>query len=199
MFQDFRIFILALLPGIITIFATLCSIFAIWEIFFSENSLWYLLGMSILIGPIFWILFANISLLFVEDTIMDKVQEVVWGKIRISSTKFSMRRLWLQVISTVCVLLIFLYFTTGLFIFGPIITAWLTAWSFLFSFYNRQGLSLKDSLSCFFKNILSNTFLGFTLMILLFVPFVNIFLVGYAIILSTLLAMKNVEKIEVDS
>lgn len=131
-----------------------------------------------------------------EDAIIDKVQKAVWGKVRIPAGGLSMRRLWLQVVSVICIILILLNLTTG-FIFGPIITAWITAWSFLFSFYNRQNLSLKGSLSRFFKNILPNTFLGFVLMILLFVPIINLFLIGYAIILSTLLEIKYIEKTSV--
>jgi uncharacterized protein involved in cysteine biosynthesis len=65
--------------------------------------------------------------------------------------------------------------------------AWMGSYSFLSTIYSRRIDTPSGRVTLFFEHPFSNFLLGATLNILLFVPVVNVFLLGYAQILSALL------------
>ena len=79
----------------------------------------------------------------------------------------------------------------GMAILSYVFGAWATAWNFLVTIYNRKHISRGDKLREFFGNIAGNTLLGIFLNLLLFVPILNVWLLGYALILATLVEMER--------
>ncbi len=68
---------------------------------------------------------------------------------------------------------------------------WIGSYSFLSTIYARREESYRGRLRLFFLRPVSNCLLGIFLNFLLFVPIVNVFLLGYAQILATLVYLRR--------
>jgi uncharacterized protein involved in cysteine biosynthesis len=75
-----------------------------------------------------------------------------------------------------------------------ILAAWLTAYSFLAVLYTRKEETLSGRVRLFLHDGAGNFLLGVLLSALLFVPVINVLLLGYAQILATLVFLHREEK-----
>ena len=96
--------------------------------------------------------------------------------------------LFLGFVGFFAILLGFLPFTSLL---AVVLASWLTAYSFLESIYERKNSRFASKLKLFFQDAIPNFLLGFFFNLLLFVPFLNVFLLGYAQVLATLVALRR--------
>lgn len=138
-----------------------------------------------------WLVFGKLSLLPVEDPIIDEVQRAVYGEVKIPAPDFGMKRLAREFFHSLLVAAaaLFLLALSLIPLLAPvqfILIAWLAAYSFLCAIYGRFDQRLSFRVRLFFKNPVSNFFLGLLLNLLLFIPVINVFLLGFAQILSTL-------------
>ena len=67
-----------------------------------------------------------------------------------------------------------------------VFTCWIAAYGFLSTLYARRVESARGRITLFFGHPVTHFLLGAFLYVLLFVPVLNVFLLGYAQILATL-------------
>ena len=190
------LFFLAFLPGLITMSLTALALAGIWSAWLHELSRWVSYPLMAVAFPFFWIIFGNLALAPIEDQIVDRVQVALWDKVRIPSRKFALARITQELgqsifISVFFAFLLLFALVPGMAILSYVFGAWATAWNFLVTIYNRKHISRGDKLREFFGNIAGNTLLGIFLNLLLFVPILNVWLLGYALILATLVEMER--------
>ncbi len=194
--RNFRLLALAFFPGTVTFLASLAAVYYSWSWFLSGHSLWIELPSAVLIFFLVWLVVGNLALLPVEDAIIDEVQKVTLGSVSIPAPKFSFRRVLRQfgfslVVGFVTLVLFFASFVPGTWPITIACAAWITAYGFLSALYERSAATWKQKWEVFKKDWLANLGLGFFLNVLLFVPVVNVFLLGYAQILSTLVFLER--------
>ena len=190
------LFFLAFLPGVITLTVTSIAIYALWKLWLVDLSAWISYPLVAVFFPVLWIVFGNLALAPVEDQIIDRVQLSLWEEVRVPSRDFMLARLGQELGQSIFISVFFaflLIFTLipGMAILSYLFAAWATSWNFLVSVYNRKHVARADKLREFFGNIVGNTMLGMFLNLLLFIPVLNVWLLGYALILATLLEMKR--------
>jgi hypothetical protein len=190
------LFFLAFFPGILTLALTSFVIFLLWQFWLIDLTAWLSYPLLIIMFPILWIIIGNLALAPVEDQIVDRVQLSLWQEVRIPSRDFMLARLGQELgqsifISVFFVFLLIFTLIPGMALLSYVFAAWATSWNFLVTIYNRKHVSRSDKLRVFFKNIVGNTILGMFLNLLLFIPILNVWLLGYALILATLLEMKR--------
>lgn len=192
--QSRTLMILAFLPGLLTILAVAGALALLWNLWLEGITLWLSVPLVIILGPIFWLVFGNLAIVPVEDSIVDAVQVATCQKIQYPSPPFTPNRFLKEILYSLSISLLFLFLALisllpGFIVFSYVIAAWTTAWSFSAAYQARKNFTLKDKLRDFFSYPIGNFLLGFFLNLLLFVPVLNIWLLGYALILSTLVAI----------
>ena len=191
LFRSPKLFLLCLLPGIVTIALSFYSARYIVTHLLASSSLWIIMPVSLLSFLTFWLFFSAIALAPFEDAIINNAQLVAFNKLKLPQRKFNFLRSTKTIFFAFCLaavslVLILLSFVPGLnylyLAFAPLITSL----SFLLPIYDRKNYSTKKILAAFFKNISTNYLLGFFLQVLLIIPFVNVFLSGFALVLATI-------------
>lgn len=190
------LFFLAFLPGILTMALTAIALVSIWNVWLEELKWWISYPVMAVAFPFFWVIFGNLALAPIEDQIVDRVQLALWDQIKIPSRDFALARITQELgqsifISVFFAFLLLFALVPGMAILSSIFGAWATSWNFLVTIYNRKHIARGDKLREFFGNIGANTLLGVFLNILLFVPILNVWLLGYALILATLVEMER--------
>ena len=194
-----RLFALGVFPGVVTFALSALAVYGTWEWLLQSTSLWVSVPSMMVTFLLSWISIGKLSLLPVEDLIIDEVQKAVWGSVRFPAPPFSAQRLFREacismVVAGLALLVLLLAFLPVLAPVQFVLIAWLSAYSFLSAFYGRANPALGERVSLFFAHPLSNFLLGAFLNVLLFIPIVNVFLLGFAQILATLLHLRRMEK-----
>lgn len=196
LFTRKRLLAFAFFPGVFTFFLSSVAIYLLWEFALQATSLWISLPAMIFAFVAAWLLFGNLSLLPVEDFIVDECQRAVWGEVRLPGPKMSVRRVLRELRYSVFLLAALVIFSLVSFlpflgVVGFFLAAWLTAYGFLSSLYARKTESGGARLELFFRHCFSNFLLGALINVMLFVPVLNVFLLGYAQILATLVFLRR--------
>lgn len=203
MLKNKSLLLLAFLPGVITITLTTLAMMSIWNWWIADTTWWYFIQLFVagLISLILWLAIGNLALIPFEDPIIDRVQEHVWGEIRIPAPDFRLSRVVKEVgyslaVSVFFLLMVLLSAIPGIALVSYVVAAWVTAWNFLATFYARSsfGSPAKDKIGMFFKDPVQNAILGAFINFLLFVPIINVWLLGYALILATLVHIRRTEE-----
>lgn len=186
-----RLFALGVFPGIVTFLLAAASVYGVWEILLQASTLWISVPAMMLTFLLSWISIGKLSLLPVEDPIIDEVQRALYGEVRFPGPPLSVGRLGREAFYSFCVaglalLVLLLSFVPVLAPLQFVLIAWLTAYSFLSALYGRIEPHARGRVSLFLLHPVSNFFLGALLNVLLFVPVLNVFLLGFAQILATL-------------
>ncbi len=203
MLKNKSLMLLAFLPGVITIALTTLAMMSIWNIWIADTNWYFIIQLFVaaLISLILWLAIGNLALIPFEDAIIDRVQEDAWGELRIPAPDFKFSRLLKEVGYSLAVSVFFLFLVVasaipGVSLVSYVAAAWVTAWNFLATFYARsaKNATAKKRISAFFKNPIQNALLGAIINFLLFVPIVNVWLLGYALILATLVHIRRSEE-----
>jgi hypothetical protein len=154
---------------------------------------WSVAVFSFLLG---WIAFGKVSLLPVEDFVIDEVQRLQFGAVILPGLGWNphliLRKLGVALfLGFMGAVALVLGFIPVLSLLAVILASWLTAYSFLESVYERKTSRFAGKAKLFFGDALPNFLLGFFFNLLLFIPFVNVFLLGYAQVLATLVALRK--------
>lgn len=193
-----RLFALGVFPGIVTFAVSAAAVYGVWEWLLQSSSLWISVPSMMVTFLLSWISVGKLSLLPVEDPIIDEVQKATWGNVRLPAPPFSARRLLREagislLVAGLALLVLLLAFLPVLAPVQFVLIAWLSAYSFLSAFYGRAHPDLRGRVTLFFQHPLSNFFLGALLNVLLFIPVVNVFLLGFAQILATLVHLRRTD------
>lgn len=191
-----KLFFLGLFPGIFTFILSASAVYLLWATLLQGMSLWLSIPFMMMGFLLSWLLFGNISLLPVEDAIIDECQRAVLGDVAIRSPGMSFRRIGREALySALLAFMAILFFLIALLpilnVVGFVFAAWLTAYGFLSSLYGRKEETMWGRIHYFFRDWLGNFLLGTLISFLLFVPVLNVFLLGYAQILATLVFLRN--------
>lgn len=191
-----KLFFLGLFPGIFTFALSAGAVYLLWAMALQDLTLWLSVPFMMMGFLLSWLLFGNISLLPVEDAIVDECQRALWGEVRVPSSGMSFRRVGREAVyslflAIVAVLFFFLSFIPLIGLVSFLFAAWMTAYGFLSPLYSRKEERLKPRLRLFFQDGIANFFLGAFIGLLLFVPVVNVFLLGYAQILASLVYLRR--------
>jgi uncharacterized protein involved in cysteine biosynthesis len=143
-----------------------------------------------------WLVIGKFALIPVEDAIVDECQRALWDKVLLPSPAMSLAFFGHQarnalLLGCVAFLVLALIFLPVLAPLQFVLAAWLSAFSFLTPVYARIADSLSGRAKLFFKHPVSHFLLGAFLNFLLFVPVVNVFLLGFAQVLATLLYIRK--------
>lgn len=196
MFSRPKLLVLGFLPGAITFALASAIVYFAWEWFLQGYPLWVSLGAMIALFLLSWICIGGLSLAPLADWIVDECQRAHWGEVRLPAPNFRLGFLLRELFYS----LVLFFFGIGLLIlslfplFAPIafvILAWLSAYNFLSPLYARKAGTASDRVREFFRNGLSNLILGMFLNLLLFLPIINVFLLGYAQVLAALLFLRR--------
>ncbi|NUM89311.1 MAG: EI24 domain-containing protein [Bdellovibrionales bacterium] len=196
LFRDFRLLVLAFFPGAFTFVASGALTWWVWSLWLNPLSWWLEIPSSLAVFFLSWLLLGNIALVPVEDAIVDRVQVLELGSVRYAPPGFSLARLGREFlfslgVAVVGVLVLILGWIPGVGAVTFLFAALLTSYSFLTTPYARVAATAGERLRAFGRDVPSNLLLGLLLNVLLFVPLVNVFLLGYALILSTLVFLRR--------
>ena len=194
-----KLLALGVFPGLFTMGASLALVYALWDNLLQGRSLWLVLPTLILSLLALWLVVGKLALLPVEDAIVDECQRALWGEVRLPAPKLTVRRLAREgLVSTLMGLgTLGLLVLTLIPMFAPVefvFLSWIAAYSFLSTIYARRVDSGTGRLTLFFGHPLSHFLLGAFLNILLFVPVLNVFLLGYAQVLASLLYFRQEQR-----
>lgn len=191
-----KLFALATFPGVFTFALSSVATYLGWELLLQGYTLWLSVPLMMMIFLLSWLLIGNISLIPVEDPIADECQKAYWGELRLPAARMSFRRIFRELGYSLLLAAagVFFFLVTFLPVFGWfsfLLAAWITAYGFLSPLYARKEERISGRVKLFFGNAASNFALGFVINFLLFVPILNVFLLGYAQILATLLFLRR--------
>ncbi len=186
LFRRPQLFFLASFPGILTVGVSFALSRMVW---LSGISL--AIPLAIATFFISWLAVGNLALLPVEDFIIDQVQLSLWQQIRLPARSLSTKRVIGEAVYGLLLafigLIIFITeFIPGAVLVDFVLTALLLSYNFLSTLYARRHLSKRERGMSFVKDLLANFLLGLILTALLFIPLLNVFLLGYAQVLATL-------------
>ncbi len=191
-----RLFALGLFPGLFTAFASFGLVYSLWDNLLQGRSLWIVVPTLIVSLLVLWLLIGKLALLPVEDAIVDECQRALFGEIRLPAPRLGARRLAREAVVSTLVMLGALGLLL-LTVFPPlaplqfIFTAWIAAYSFLATIYARRVDSVRGRVTLFFGRPVTHFLLGAFLNFLLFVPVLNVFLLGYAQTLAALVYFRE--------
>ena len=197
MFSRPKVLALAFFPGAFTFVAATLITYGVWQQWLSTSSLYLSLPAMMVAFLLSWLVVGKLSLLPVEDLLIDECQRGLWGRVLIPGLPFSPARLTREIgysllVGVAGVLIVILSFIPFLTPVSIPVAGWLSAYGFLAPLYERkQAGSLEGRYALFMEHAASNLVLGLVLNLLLFVPVVNVFLLGYAQILATLLFLRR--------
>ena len=186
-----RLFALGVFPGIFTFVASCAAVITLWNLLLQGLSLW--ITLPAMMGTLFltWLVVGHLALLPVEDALIDECQKAIWQEVRLPAPSFQISRLLREALFSLALgitglLVLLLSFVPFLSPLTIALAGWLTAYSFLSPMYSRRDISFSKRWRLFFEHPFSNLLLGSALNILLFVPVLNVFLLGYAQVLAGL-------------
>ncbi|RZA08333.1 MAG: hypothetical protein EOP11_05105 [Proteobacteria bacterium] len=197
MFSHPKVLALAFFPGALTFAASVGAVYAVWQYWLSTASLLIAIPTMMLTFLLSWLFVGNLSLIPVEDLLIDECQRRVWGTVRLPARPFNAARFLRELVYSGLVTAAAVVFFVISFIpfFAPanlLIAGWLTSYGFLAPLYERkQAGRTEGRIALFFEHAPGNLILGMSLNVLLFVPVVNVFLLGYAQILATLVFLRR--------
>jgi uncharacterized protein involved in cysteine biosynthesis len=197
MFSHPKVLALAFFPGAFTFAVSVAAVYGVWVKFLAYSSLLVSMPVMMLTFLLTWLFVGKISLMPVEDLLIDECQKRVWGEVRLRGLPFGPVRFARELLYSGLVALAGLFFFLLSFIpfLAPgnlIVAGWLTAYGFLAPLYERkQAGRTEGRAALFFHHAPGNLILGMCLNVLLFVPVVNVFLLGYAQILATLVFLRR--------
>jgi uncharacterized protein involved in cysteine biosynthesis len=191
-----KLFFLGLFPGIFTFAASAAGVYFLWELTLQNTTLWLSIPVMMLGFLLSWLIVGNLSLIPVEDSIVDECQRAIWGEVRVPARPMSIRRILREAgyslfLALTAIALFFLSFLPLVGLVSFVLAAWMSAYGFLSSLYARREDQLPARIRLFFGDAFGNFLLGIAVNCLLFVPVLNVFLLGYAQILSTLVFMRR--------
>ena len=197
-----KLLVLGLFPGLFTLALAFAGTYFSWVYSLQYHSPWIAWPLAMLVFLASWLLVGNLSLLPVEDPIADECQRALWGEVRIPAARFGFKRLFRELLYSLGLVLgiLILFFLSLIPVFnflGFLLAAWVTAYNFLSALLNRRTSSVSGRLNLFFRHATGNFLLGFFINCLLFVPLLNVFLLGYAQILATLVFLRREPKLDV--
>jgi uncharacterized protein involved in cysteine biosynthesis len=186
LFRRPQLFLLSLLPGALTLG---CSFFLAKQVWKIGNTFAPLLAVAVFL--ISWLAIGNIALLPVEDFIIDHVQLALFARVKLKARHISVRRVFKETaygfaLAIIGVMIFLTDLLPGMAFLNFALTCLLLSYSFLSTLYSREHQSGLQRAKNFFKDAPANLILGAILSVLLFVPLLNVFLLGYAQILATL-------------
>lgn len=186
-----RLFLLGVFPGLFTMAASAGLVYALWDHLLQGRSLWIVVPTLIISLLVLWLIVGKLALLPVEDAIVDECQRALWGEVRLPSPPLTVKRMFREgLVSTLVALgslgLLILSLIPLLTPLEFVFTCWIAAYSFLSTIYIRRVDSARGRLTLFFGHPMGHFLLGAFLNFLLFVPVLNVFLLGYAQILAAL-------------
>lgn len=184
-------------PGFFTLLASSLAVYVLWTSWLVAYAAWISLPVAILTFLLCWLAFGKISLLPVEDFIIDETQHLAFGEVRVPGAPWSFWRVLREMVFGfgVAIAGVFIFVIGFVPVFAVIAlvgASWISAYGFLSPVYDRRVGTLKGKISLFLADALPNFFLGFFLNVLLFIPGLNVLLLGYALVLSTLLALRHI-------
>lgn len=197
MFSHPKVLALAFFPGAFTFAVSIGVVYGVWTKFLAYTSLLISLPVMMLVFLLTWLFVGKLSLVPVEDLLIDECQKRVWGEVRLKGLPFGVGRFTRELIFSGLVAGAGLFFFILSFIpfLAPanlIVAGWLSAYGFLAPLYERkQAGRTEGRIALFFEHAPGNLILGMSLNVLLFVPVVNVFLLGYAQILATLVFLRR--------
>jgi len=197
MFSHPKVLALAFLPGALTFAASVGVVYGVWVKFLSFTSLLISLPIMMLTFLLTWLFVGKLSLMPVEDLLIDECQKRVWGEVRLKGLPFNAARftrelLYSALVGAAGIFFFILSFIPFLAPANLIVAGWLSSYGFLAPLYERkQGGRSDGRVALFFEHAPGNLILGMSLNVLLFLPVVNVFLLGYAQILATLVFLRR--------
>lgn len=198
LFSGPKMIALAFFPGAFTFFLSSVITYGLWALALQATTLWISLPVMMLSFLLSWLVIGNLSLLPVEDLIVDECQKSLWGEVRLKPLPLSAGRIFGEIRFSLFMgfMAIFLFVMSFIPVVGALAfvgTSWITAYSFMGLLYSRQDHPSR--LKAFFEHPLSNFMVGFFINLLLFVPLVNVFLLGYAQIFAALVFLDRKKKV----
>lgn len=196
LFSRPKLLLLSFFPGAFTFLLSAGSVYLLWATLLQGSSLWISVPAMMLGFLLCWLLFGNLSLLPVEDAIIDECQRSLWGEVRVAAPPWGLRRLTRELGYSIflAIAVLFFFFLSFLPLMGPVnflLAAWITAYGFLSTLYARRAELVGDRLRLFFRHWAPNLALGIFINMFLFIPVLNVFLLGYAQILASLVFLRN--------
>lgn len=200
LFSRPKLLLLGFFPGAFTFLLSAGSVYLLWATLLQESSLWISVPAMMLGFLLSWLLFGNLSLLPVEDAIIDECQRAIWGEVRVPSPPWGLRRVGRELGYSVFLALavLFFFFLSFLPFMGPLnflLASWITAYGFLSTLYARQADRVGGRLQLFFRQWAPNLALGIFINMFLFIPVLNVFLLGYAQILASLVFLRRAREL----
>jgi hypothetical protein len=196
LFSSLKMIAYGFFPGFFTFGISSLVVYLLWEFTLQGVTLWFSIPTMMLGFLGTWLIFGNLSLLLVEDFIIDECQKIVLGRVAIPASPFHLKRLIREVRYSLFLAVtgLFVFLISLIPVFGwltVLSTSWVSAYGFLSNVYSRKEADPHFRIQLFFRNWFSNFLLGFGINILLFVPIMNVFLLGYAQILATLVFLER--------
>lgn len=188
-----KLLALGFFPGAFTFLLASIAVYGLWVWQLTTVTLWLSLPMMMLAFLLAWLLIGKIALLPVEDAIIDECQRQRLGEIRWPAPPLSLARVGRELVFSLLLAIVgfALFFSSFVPFLTPInllLAAWLTAYGFLSPIYARLAPDFSGRRELFFRRPVAHAFLGLVLTALLFVPVLNVFLLGYAQVLAAVTA-----------
>ena len=189
-----KLILLGILPGIFTFGCSLgVAWFAVAHILSQYNFLLRLLT-GCLVFLLAWLVVSSFALLPVEEAIIGEVQKALFNEIHFPIARLSAKKIMIQFLCAGCIavlggILVLLSLIPGLFWFSFILMALCTAFTFTLPIYLRIDEANLSHL--FFSRIFTHLFLGIGLNFLLFIPFLNVFLLGFVQVYAAVVAFTH--------
>lgn len=198
-----KLLALGFLPGALTFLLAAATVYGLWVWALSTVTPWISLPAMMCAFVLAWLLFGNLSLLPVEDRIIEETQRAMLGEVRYQPPPFRLGRIGRELSYSALLAMggLALFFLSLVPLFTPftfLLAAWLTAYGFSASLYQRLEPSFRGRIRLFFRRPIDQFFLGLCLNLLLFVPVLNVFLLGYAQVLATIVFLRQRENLRTD-
>lgn len=198
-----RLLALGVFPGLFTLAASVALLYALWDHLLQGRTLWLVVPVLVISLLALWLVIGKLALLPVEDAIVDECQRAVLGHVALPAIPLTFRRVARDAtmstfLGLASVALLALDFVPALVPIDFLFTSWIAAYCFLSTIYARRVASPGGRLTLFFEHPVSYFLLGAGLNFLLFVPVVNVFLLGYAQVLATLVYLRHEHHTPVD-
>ena len=156
MFQRPRLLALGVFPGLFTFCTTTGLIFFLWKKWLLHHSLWLVIPSLFFAFITLWLSIGKLSLIPVEDALVDETQRALWGNVRLAAPKQTINRilreaLFSLLIAGLAIVIALLALIPLLTPFEILLAAWITAYSFLSPIFSRRSLGLRERSILFFK------------------------------------------------
>jgi hypothetical protein len=187
---------LGFFPGVFTLALSVGLIYLLWTSFLTTLCPWLAVPIAIVSFLLAWLVLGKIALIPVEDPIIDECQRIALGEVRYPAAPMSLprwsRELFFSLLMILPALAVVLLGLVPVFTWlSFLLAAWISAYSFLAPAYARMDVKMSGRIAIFFQDAIPNLLLGIFLNFLLFVPLLNVFLLGYAQVLAALVFLRR--------